>query len=90
MVQLEPGAQNYILQNGKNAMIILGNMRGCCGGVSPVPKIYLGSPKDAPGYEEIKIGDVTIFVDKKLGDKGTIRVTHAKFLSLNKLSVEII
>lgn len=89
LVELEPGAQNYILQKGKSAMIILGNMRGCCGGVLPVPKIYLGSPKDPSGYEENRVGDVSIFIDKKLVDTGTIRVTHAKLLSLNKLSVEI-
>jgi len=36
------------------------------------------------------VGEVTLFVDKNLGDLEAIRVTHAKFLSLHKLSVELV
>ena len=90
LIQMDPEAQEYILQNGKSAMVILGSLRGCCGGVSPVPKIYLGPPQDPRGYEENKVGEVTLFVDKNLGDLEAIRVTHAKFLSLHKLSVELV
>lgn len=88
-ILLEPEAEEYILQNGGNAMVILGSLRGCCGGTSPLAKVALGSPKNLSGYEENKVGAITLYVDKNLKETEKMRITFAKLFWVNKLSVEV-
>jgi hypothetical protein len=89
LIQIDPTAQDYIFQNGGKAMVIMGSMRGCCGGAISLPKIELGSPKNPSEYKENQIGSVTLYVDKKLMSHEAMQVTFAKLLWAKKLSVEV-
>ncbi len=88
-IHLEHEAEKYIMQKGQVAMVILGSMSGCCGGSAPIPKIELSSPKDLSKYDEKKIGEIVLFVDKELTNIKEIHITFARLLWAKKLSVEI-
>ena len=88
-IQIDPAAEEYISQNGGKAMVIMGSMRGCCGGAISLPKIELGSPRNLSEYRENQIGSITLYVDKKLMGHEAMQVTFAKLLWAKKLSVEV-
>ncbi|WHH59964.1 CC/Se motif family (seleno)protein [Petroclostridium sp. X23] len=83
-------AEQYIRQNGQSATVMLGTMTGCCGGAAPLPQIHLVLPNDLSDYEQNKVKDITIFIDKRVDTNKQIHITLAKLLWLKKLSVELV
>ncbi|PRR76625.1 CC/Se motif family (seleno)protein [Clostridium thermopalmarium] len=85
-------AEQYIKNNGNSAMVLLGNITGCCGGGGGmvIPEIDLRTSKDLSGYDQIIIGDINIFVDKRIDSKKKIEISLGKFLWIKSLSVELV
>lgn len=88
-VKITIEAEQYIKENGRSVMIILGSMTGCCGGTAPMPQIELGVPKNLSGYEKNTIKDITVFIDKLIETDKQIDISLGKLLWFKKLSIEI-
>ena len=87
-IKISNEAEQYIKENGNSAMILLGNVTGCCGGAAQMSQIHLGSPENPLGYERNSIGDITVFVDKRLETEKQINIFLGRLLWLKRLSVE--
>jgi len=88
-VEVTHEAEQYIKGNGCSVMVLLGTMTGCCGGTAPMPQIHIGSPQDLSGYEKNVMGDITVFVDKRINAE-KIDILISKLLWFRKLSVDIV
>lgn len=88
-VDISPEAEQYILQNGKAAIILFGSISDCCGGTAPVLQIHLESPKDLSKYEQIKIKEIILYLDKHINEESQINITLAKLLMFKKLWIEM-
>ncbi len=88
-ISISPEAEEYIQQNGGTISIMLGVMRGCCGGEAPVPRIILDSPRELSSYERKTVKNIIVYTDKKLNESTKVHISLSKLLWLKKLSADL-
>mgnify|MGYP003518393936 CR=1 FL=1 len=88
-IELDANTKNWIQSKGKPVSVKMIQVNACC--APPVQELmtHLGKPKDLHNYEEFKIDNLAIFVEKhllrneklimKLSGIGIFKTISAKF-----------
>lgn len=75
-IELDANARRWIQSKGKPVSVKTIQVNSCC--APPIQDLmtYLGKPKDLHNYTEIKIDNLSIFVEKhlSLNDKMTLKL----------------
>lgn len=76
-IEMDTNAKNWLQSKGKPVSVKTLQVNACC--APPVQELmtYFGKPKDAHNYKEIKIDNLSIFVEKHLSrnEKMTLKLT---------------
>lgn len=63
-IRIEPGARDYITEQG-GAVTLRGSRRhGCCGGAAFVPVAEPGPPVELEHYRSVDVDGITVFLEK--------------------------
>jgi hypothetical protein len=89
-IEMTQESEQYIKENGSSITVLLGSLTGCCSGAVPIPQINLGVPKNLSLYKKNIIGDITVFVDIRIGTEKKIQISLAKLLWFKRLSVDMV
>lgn len=76
-IQIDTTTKRWIQSKGKPVSVKSIQVKSCC--APPIQDLmtYLGKPKDLQNYTEVKIDNLSIFIDKhlSLNEKMTLKLT---------------
>ena len=76
-IQIDDNTKNYIQSKGKPISVKTLQVSSCC--APPIQELmtYFGKPKDVHNYKELKLDNVSIFIEKHLSsnEKMTLKLS---------------
>lgn len=87
-IRLSAEAKKHIEDKGNVAYVMLAKTQGCCGGIVPVPNMYIGKPKHEERYVRYEVEGMVIYVDSRYVFEDELKVTLENILGIKRLYVE--
>lgn len=87
-IRLTAEAKKHIEEKGNEAYVLLAKTQGCCGGIVPVPNMYIGKPKNEDKYAMYEVEGLHIYVDRRYIFEDELKISLEKTLGIKRLYVE--
>ena len=88
-IELNDDVRNWIRSKGNQVTVKTIEVNSCCAPGVQELFVYTGKPKDLQNYEEVKEGDLTIFIQKSLTCKQSLSLKLSGIKLFQTLSAKV-